>query len=270
MPFPLGQAQTSMAKLNLTRPLAFFDLETTGLNIASDRIVEISILKVFPPDGGRKESKTLLINPTIPIPAEITRIHGISDMDVADAPTFQQVSGELADFLQDCDLAGYNCNYFDIPLLMEEFLRAGVNFDTTDRKFVDVQGIFHKKEERTLSAAYKFYCGKSLENAHSAEADITATYEILEAQLEKYPDLKNDVAYLHNFTSRSRRADFAGRFIYSEKNTIVFNFGKHSGKVAEEVFRTEPSYYSWMMNGEFSLHTKKIITEIFQKTKAKQ
>ncbi len=256
-----------MAKLNLTRPLAFFDIETTGLNIAADRIVEISILKIFPPDGGRKESKTLLINPTIHIPEEVTKIHGISDQDVLNAPTFQQYAKELADFLKDCDLAGYNCNYFDIPLLMEEFLRAGVDFDTKDRKFVDVQGIFHKKEERTLSAAYKFYCGKSLENAHSAEADINATYEILEAQLERYPDLKGDTAYLHNFTSRSRRADFAGRFVYNDKNVIVFNFGKHAGKSAEDVFRAEPSYYSWMMNGEFSLHTKKIITEIFQKTK---
>lgn len=258
-----------MGKLNLTKPLAFFDVETTGLNIASDRIVEISILKIFPPDGARKESKTLLINPTIHIPEEVTKIHGISDQDVLDAPTFKDLAPELAKFLEDCDLAGYNCNYFDIPLLMEEFLRAGVEFDTKDRKFVDVQGIFHKKEERTLSAAYKFYCGKSLENAHSAEADINATYEILEAQLEKYPDLKGDTAYLHNFTSRSRRADFAGRFVYNDKNIIVFNFGKHAGKSAEEVFRTEPSYYSWMMNGEFSLHTKRVITEIWTKISKK-
>ncbi|MBI3501722.1 MAG: 3'-5' exonuclease [Bacteroidetes bacterium] len=254
-----------MAKLNLTRPLAFFDIETTGLNIASDRIVEISILKIYPPEGNKKESKTILINPTIPIPKEVTKIHGISDVDVADAPTFSECGKELSDFLHDCDLAGYNCNYFDIPLLMEEFLRAGIDFDVKDRKFVDVQGIFHKKEERTLTAAYKFYCGKSLEKAHSAEADITATAEILEAQLERYPDLQNDVAYLHGFTSRSRKVDFAGRFIYNEKNIIVFNFGKHTGKSAEEVFTKEPSYYSWMMNGEFSLHTKKVITEIFEK-----
>lgn len=258
-----------MAKLTLTRPLAFFDVETTGLNIATDRIVEISILKIFPPDGSRKESKTLLINPTIHIPEVVTKIHGISDQDVLDAPTFQDLSSELAKFFEDCDLAGYNCNYFDIPLLMEEFLRAGVDFDTKDRKFVDVQGIFHKKEERTLSAAYKFYCGKNLDKAHSAEADINATYEILEAQLEKYPDLKADTTYLHNFTSRSRRVDFAGRFVYNDKNVIVFNFGKHAGKAAEEVFKVEPSYYSWMMNGEFSLHTKKVITDIFQKTKIK-
>jgi DNA polymerase-3 subunit epsilon len=258
-----------MSKLTLTRPLAFFDVETTGLNIATDRIVEISILKIHAPHGEKKESKTLLVNPTIHIPAEVTKIHGISDQDVLDAPTFQQYAVELAEFLKDCDLAGYNCNYFDIPLLMEEFLRAGVDFDTKDRKFVDVQGIFHKKEERTLSAAFKFYCGKSLENAHSAEADINATYEILEAQLEKYPDLKGDVSFLHGFTSRSRRVDFAGRFIYSEKNTVVFNFGKHTGKVAEDVFKSEPQYYDWMMRGDFSLHTKKIITEIFQKAKTK-
>lgn len=256
-------------KLTLTRPLAFFDVETTGLNIATDRIVEISILKIYPPDGGRKESKTLLINPTIPIPKEVTKIHGISDLDVADAPTFKNCAKELSDFLGDADLAGYNSNYFDIPLLMEEFLRAGIDFDMKDRKMVDVQGIFHKKEERTLSAGYKFYCGKSLENAHTAEADITATAEILEAQLERYPDLKNDVSFLHNFTSRSRRVDFAGRFVYSEKGSVIFNFGKHTGKSAEDVFRKEPSYYSWMMNGEFSLHTKKVITEIFQKTKSK-
>ncbi|MBI4946706.1 MAG: 3'-5' exonuclease [Bacteroidetes bacterium] len=258
-----------MAKLNLTRPLAFFDVETTGLSIASDRIVEISILKVFPPDGGRKESKTLLINPTIPIPKEVTKIHGITDEDVKNAPTFAQAANELAEFLNDCDLAGYNCNYFDIPILMEEFLRAGINFDTKDRKFVDVQGIFHKKEERTLSAAYKFYCSKELNNAHSAEADINATYEILEAQLERYTDLKSDVDYLHGFTSRTRRVDFAGRFIYNDKNTVVFNFGKHTGKSAEDVFRLEPQYYDWMMRGDFSLHTKKVITELFQKAKTK-
>ena len=258
-----------MAKLNLTRPLAFFDVETTGLSISADRIVEISILKIFPPDGGRKESKTLLINPTIAIPKEVTKIHGISDLDVADAPTFKDCAKELSDFFGDSDLAGYNCNFFDIPLLMEEFLRAGIDFDMKDRKMVDVQGIFHKKEERTLSAAYKFYCSKSLENAHSAEADITATYEILEAQLEKYSDLKTDVESLHNFTSRSKRVDFAGRFIYNDKNIIVFNFGKHNGKSAEDVFISEPQYYDWMMRGDFSLHTKKVITELFQKAKTK-
>ena len=256
-----------MGKLNLTRPLAFFDLETTGLNIAQDRIVEISILKIFPPSGGEKESKTLLINPTIPIPAEVTRIHGISDQDVLDAPTFKQCAPVLAKFLEDCDLAGYNCNHYDIPLLMEEFLRAGVDFDTKDRKFVDVQGIFHKKEERTLSAAYKFYCSKELKNAHSAEADIKATLEVLESQLDRYPDLKNDIDYLHNFSSRSKRVDLSGRFIYNDKGTIVFNFGKHNGKTAEDVFRTEPQYYDWMMRGDFALQTKKIITEIYQKVK---
>ena len=259
-----------MAKLNLPRPLAFFDVETTGLNIATDRIVEISILKIFPPDGNRKESKTILINPTIHIPAEVTKIHGISDSDVANAPTFKECAKELSDFFDDSDLAGYNCNYFDIPLLMEEFLRVGIDLDMKDRKMVDVQGIFHKKEERTLSAAYKFYCGKSLENAHSAEVDITATAEILEAQLEKYPDLKNEVAYLHGFTARSRRVDFAGKFVYNDKNIPVFNFGKHTGKPAEEVFRKEPQYYEWMMRGDFPLHTKKVIAEFFQKTKTQR
>lgn len=257
-----------MTQLSLNRPLAFIDLETTGINISTDRIVEVSILKVLA--DNKQEIKTLRINPTIPIPIFVSKIHGIYDKDVIDAPTFLQVANDLEQFLQGCDLAGYNCNYFDIPLLMEEFLRAGVDFDMKDRKMVDVQGIFHKKEERTLSAAYKFYCGKSLENAHSAEADITATAEILEAQLEKYPDLKTDVPSLHNFTSRSKRVDFAGRFIYNDKSVVVFNFGKHTGKAAEDVFRTEPSYYSWMMNGDFSLHTKKVITEIFQKTKTKQ
>lgn len=254
-----------MAKLNLNRPLAFFDLETTGINIASDRIVEISILKIYPPDGSRKESKTLLVNPTIPIPPEVTAIHGISDLDVADAPTFKDLAKEIAEFFADSDLAGYNCNHFDIPLLAEEFLRAGIDFEMKDRKMVDVQTIFHRKEERTLSAAYRFYCGKELIKAHSAEADIGATHEVLEAQLDKYPDLKNEVDYLHNFTSRSRRVDFSGRFVYGKNSAVVFNFGKHTGKPAEDVFRREPQYYDWMMRGEFSLHTKKIATDIYKK-----
>lgn len=258
-----------MARLNLTRPLAFFDIETTGLNIASDRIVEISILKIFPPDGARKESKTLLINPTIPIPKEVTRIHGIDDADVAEAPTFRELAPELSAFLGDSDLAGYNCNHFDIPLLMEEFLRAGIDFEMKDRHLVDVQAIFHKKEERTLTAAYRFYCGKELANAHSAEADINATYEILEAQLEKYPDLKNEVQFLHGYASRSKRVDFSGRIVYNEKGTPVFNFGKHSGKAAVDVFKAEPSYYHWMMNGDFSLHTKKVITELYNQSRTK-
>ena len=254
-----------MAKLSLTRPLAFFDLETTGINIASDRIVEISVLKIHP--DGKQEIKTQRINPTIPIPSVVSRIHGIFDKDVKDAPTFKQVANDYAEFLTNCDLAGYNCNYFDIPLLVEEFLRAGVDFDLKDRKMIDVQAIFHKKEERTLSAAYKFYCSKELKDAHSAEADIRATFEVLESQLERYPDLKNDVEYLHNFASRSKRVDLSGRFIYNDKGVVTFNFGKHTGKAAEDVFRTEPQYYDWMMRGDFSLNTKKIITELYQKSK---
>lgn len=258
-----------MAKLNLTRPLAFFDIEATGLNVVTDRIVEISILKIYPPDGNKKEIRTLRINPTVPIPAEATKVHGISDKDIMNAPTFAECAREIADFFGDSDLAGYNCNYYDIPLLMEEFLRTDVDFNMKDRKIVDVQAIFHKKEERTLSAAYKFYCSKELNNAHSAEADVNATHEILEAQLEKYHDLKNDVQFLHNFTSGLRRVDFHGKLVYNEKGHIVFNFGKHTGKNVEDIFKNEPSYYSWMMNGEFSIHTKKIITDIYQKVKTK-
>lgn len=258
-----------MTKLSLNRPIAFFDLETTGINISSDRIVEISILKVFP--GHDQDLKTRRVNPTIPIPGEVSKIHGIYDKDVKDSPTFQQIAEELKMFLKDCDLAGYNCNYFDIPLLVEEFLRAGVNFDIRDCKVVDVQTIFHKKEERTLSAAYKFYCGKELKNAHSAEADITATFEVLESQLERYPDLINNIDFLSTFTNtRSKRVDLTGRFVYNDKGDIVFNFGKHTGKVAANVFKTEPQYYDWMMKGEFSLQTKRIIIEIINQVKSKQ
>ncbi|MFH1004916.1 MAG: exonuclease domain-containing protein [Bacteroidota bacterium] len=256
-----------MAKLNLSRPLAFFDLETTGINIVSDRIVEISILKIFP--DGKQESKTYRINPTIPIPDAATKIHGIKDIDVQNAPTFKQLAKEIVIFFDDCDLAGYNINRFDIPLLMEEFLRVEVDFDMSNRKFIDVQAIFHKKEERTLSAAYKFYCSRELNNAHSAEADTRATFEILESQLDRYSDLKNEIEYLHNYSSYSRKVDFMGKFVYNDKNIPVFNFGKHTGKAVEYVFKIEPQYYNWMMKGDFSLHIKKIITEIFQKTKEK-
>lgn len=257
-----------MAKLNLTRPLAFFDIETTGLNISRDRIVEISVLKVFPPDGEKKESKTLLINPAIPIPEEVSRIHGITDADVQNAPLFKECANDLARFLDDCDLAGYNCNQFDIPLLMEEFLRAGIDVDMKNRKIVDVQTIFHKKEERTLSAAYKFYCNKQLNHAHRAEADSHATYEILESQLEKYKDITNDITYLHNYTSHFRRVDFAGMVIYNNKNIPVFNFGKHKGKPVEDVFRNESQYYDWMLKSDFPLYTKKVIKEIYEKIKS--
>ena len=246
--------------LKLTKPLAFFDLETTGLNIATDRIVEISIVKIMP--NGDKEIKTKLINPTIPISKESVAIHGIKDDDVKEKATFKEVSNELNDFINDCDLAGYNSNRFDIPLLAEEFLRAGINFDVASRKLVDVQNIFHKKEQRTLVAAYKFYCDKDLTNAHSAEADTTATYEILEAQIAKYDDIKSDTDFLSEFSQMTKNVDLLGRFIYNDKNIAIFNFGKHKGKPVTEVLEKEPGYYGWMMNGDFPLYTKKVLKEI--------
>lgn len=246
--------------LILNKPLAFIDLETTGINVSTDRIVEISILKIFPDKS--RESKTLRINPTIPIPESASNIHKIFDLDVRDCPTFDKVAHDLAIFIGNSDLAGYNSNKFDIPLLAEEFIRADVDFDMKKRKFVDVQVIFHKMEQRTLSAAYQFYCKKEIENAHSAEADIAATYEVLEAQLERYPDLQNNVDFLNDFSSHSKSADFLGRIIYDENGAEILNFGKHKGKSVEEVFRIEPSYYNWMMNGDFPLYTKKIITAI--------
>lgn len=251
-------------QLKLTKPLAFIDLETTGVNVASDRIVEIAILRVN--IDGSKDTKTKRINPTIPIPKITSAIHGIYDEDVKDAPTFKQVAHEINDFIKGCDLGGYNSNKFDIPLLAEELLRAEIEFELKNRRLVDVQNIFHKKEQRTLSAAYKFYCQKDLENAHSAEADISATCEILEAQLDRYPDLQNDVTFLHEFSTQNKNVDLMGRIIYNAKGQEVFNFGKHTGKPVVEVFEKEPSYYSWMMNGDFPLYTKKIITEIRLKT----
>lgn len=253
--------------LNLTRPLAFFDLETTGVNVGADRIVEISILKISP--GGKKETKTLRINPGIPIPKGATAIHGITDEDVKDCPRFKDVAGNIAASLEGCDLAGYNSNRFDIPILVEEFLRAEVDFEIKGRKLVDVQNIFHQMEPRTLTAAYKFYCQKNLENAHSAEADITATYEILEAQLERYSEkLQNDTTFLHNFTSKNKNVDLAARIVYNDKGVEVFNFGKHAGRSVEDVFAAEPSYYDWMMKGDFPLYTKKIITAIRLRAKS--
>lgn len=261
-------------KLNLKRPLAFFDLETTGTVIGLDRIVEIAILKVQP-DGSR-EMKSSRINPEMSIPYESSAIHGIFDEDVKDAPTFKQIGQEFADFLNDCDLAGYNSNKFDIPMLMEEFLRSNVNFDLENRRFIDVQNIFHQMEQRTLKAAYKFYCGKSIENAHSAEADTMATFEVLEAQLDRYENkewedkagnksvpVKNDVEALHTFTNLNKPVDFAGRIIYNENGLEIFNFGKHKGKCVEEVFQAEPSYYSWMQQGDFPLYTKRCLEKIW-------
>jgi DNA polymerase-3 subunit epsilon len=262
-----------MIQLNLTNPIAFFDLETTGVNVASDRIVEISILKINV--DGTKEIKTKRINPTIPIPKQSSEIHGIYDADVANEPTFKNIANSLAAFLENCDLAGYNSNKFDIPILVEEFLRAEVDFDLKNRKFVDVQNIFHQMEPRTLNAAYKFYCGKDIINAHSAQADIEATYEVFLAQLQRYDGVeisdkkgnksipvKNDMKALHDFTNINRNADLAGRIIFNDKGVEVFNFGKHTGKPVEQVLQTEPSYYAWMMNGDFPLYTKKVLTEI--------
>jgi DNA polymerase-3 subunit epsilon len=246
--------------LNLNKPLAFFDLETTGVNVGSDRIVEIAVLKIHP--DGKKEILTQRINPTIPIPLSSSEIHGIYDKDVQDMPTFAQFASKLLQFFENADLAGFNSNKFDVPLLAEEFLRAEVDFDLRNRKLVDVQNIYHIMEPRTLSGAFKFYCEKDLINAHSAEADILATYEVLEAQLAKYPDLKNDVNFLSEFSARNKNVDLAGRIVYNEKGIEVFNFGKHKDKSVEEVFQKESSYYEWMMNGDFPLYTKKVITSI--------
>ena len=257
-------------QLALKNPLLFFDIESTGLNVASDRIVEISLVKVSPGAPGepnKVEVKTRRINPTIPIPAEAQAIHGISDEDVKDCPTFKQVAKSLARFMEGCDIAGYNSLKFDIPMLAEEFLRAGVEFDFRKRKLVDVQNIFHKKEQRTLKAAYKFYCGQNLDNAHSAEADTMATYEVLEAQLDRYgadeeDPLLNDVGYLAKYSCQSRFVDYAGRIVLDDKDEPLFNFGKHRGKKVVDVLRKEPSYYSWMMDGDFTLDTKQQLTKI--------
>ena len=260
-------------ELNLTRPIAFFDLETTGIKVATDRIVEICIHKVNV--DGTSKTKTLKINPEMPIPPEVTEIHGITDEDVKDAPKFSEVAHELAHFLENCDLAGFNSNHFDIPLLAEEFLRSGVDFDLKGRRFVDVQNIFHKMEPRNLLAAYKFYCNKDLENAHSAEADTIATFEILKAQLDRYQDVPfkdrqgkvskpivNDMKSLSDFTYITKSVDLIGHIVYNDKKEEVFNFGKHKGKRVEDVFKTEPSYYDWIMKSEFPLSTKKVITSI--------
>lgn len=269
----LNKANMPDLILNLSRPLAFIDLETTGVNVGHDRIVEISILKVMP--NGSTDSFTRRINPTIPIPASVTAIHGITDADVKDEPTFAKLGGQISAFLKDCDLAGYNSNKFDIPLLMEEFLRCGIDFDIKGRKMVDVQNIFHKMEPRTLSAAYRFYCGRELENAHSAEADIRATYEVLLAQIARYKgcmvddretksqvEFGNTAAVLHQISFQHRNADFAGHIVFDESGRETFNFGKYKGQAVSDIFQKEPSYYDWMMKSEFPLYTKKIITAI--------
>ncbi len=247
-------------ELKLRRPIVFLDLETTGVDPAKDRIVEVSLVKVQP--DGSEEVKTRRINPGMPIPPESTQVHGITDDDVKDEPRFAQIAKSLAAYIEGCDLAGYNSNKFDIPVLAEEFLRAGVDVDLKKRKFVDVQTIFHKMEQRTLVAAYRFYCDRELEGAHSAEADTLATYEVLKAQLDRYPDLENDVEFLARFTEQNRCADYAGRILYDKDDVEVFGFGKYKGRPVAEVFREEPGYYSWMMNGDFPMYTKKVITEI--------
>ena len=247
-------------QLALKNPLIFFDLETTGTDIINDRIVEISYLKVHP--NGMEESKTMKINPGVPIPAESSAIHGIFDKDVVDAPSFKEVAKLIARDFEGADLAGFNSNRFDVPLLAEEFIRADIDIDMTKRKFIDVQTIFHKKEQRTLGAAYKFYCQKEIENAHSAEADTLATYEVLKAQLDKYPDLENDVVFLSDFSSFNRNADFSGRIIYNDNNEEVINFGKYKGQLVNTVLEKDPGYYGWIMNADFSLHTKQIFTKI--------
>lgn len=252
-------------KLNLKNPVIFFDLETTGVNYTSDRIVEISYLKVFP--NGNETSKTMRINPEIAIPKEATEVHGITDDDVKECPTFKQVAKEIAADFEGADIAGFNSNRFDVPMLAEEFLRAGVDLDMTRHKFIDVQVIFHKMEQRTLSAAVKFYCGKELEGAHSADADTRATYEVLQAQLDRYPELQNDIAWLSDFSSHTNNVDFAGRIVYNEQGVEVFNFGKHKGIPVVEVLRREPSYYSWIMQGDFTLNTKQVLTRIKLKSR---
>ena len=246
--------------LKLTKPICFFDLETTGTNVATDRVVEISILKVFP--NGNKESKTWLVNPEMPIPEEVVAVHGISNEKVANEPTFKQLSKEIYKMIKDSDLAGFNSDRFDIPLLAEEMLRAEVDFDMKHMVSVDVQTIFHKMEKRTLAAAYKFYCDKDLTDAHSAEADTVATYEVLKAQLDRYPELENNIKKLSEFTTRKQSLDFAGFIGINEDKEPIFTFGKHKGKTVEAVLEAEPGYFGWILNADFPLYTKKVLTQI--------
>ena len=247
-------------ELKLTKPICFFDLETTGTNVAKDRIVEISILKVFP--NGNKESKTWLVNPDMEIPADVIAIHGISNEKVENEPTFKVLAAKIHEMIKGCDLGGYNSNRFDIPLLAEEMLRADIDFDMKNLASVDVQTIFHKMEQRTLSAAYKFYCDKELVGAHGAEADTMATYEVLKSQLDKYEDLENDMSWLSTYSSRRKFADFAGFIAFDKKGDEVFSFGKYKGKHVEKVLEEEPGYFGWIQNADFPLYTKKVLTAI--------
>ena len=256
-------------KLNLKRPIAFFDLETTGTNVTKDRIIQIYILKIHP--SGKEETLGYFINPERPISKEVTQLTGISDDDVKDAPTFKEVAPKIYEFIKDCDLGGFNSNRFDIPLLTEEFLRAGIDFDPSNRNMIDVQVIFHKMEKRDLSAAYKFYVGKELEDAHSAEADTRATYEVLLKQLERYSDkLKNNVESLSEFSTydnQGRKADLAGYIVYNDKGEPIINFGKFKGERVVDVFQKEPGYFEWIMRSEFPLYTKKVFEAIRLKMK---
>lgn len=259
-------------KLNLERPIIFFDLETTGTNITHDRIVELSYLKIYP--DGTEERRSRRLNPEMHIPEQSSAIHHIFDEDVKNEPTFRQVSKALMQVFEGCDIAGYNSNKFDVPVLMEEFARVGLTFQVAGRKFVDVQNIFHKMEQRTLVAAYKFYCGEDLENAHSAMADTEATYRVLLGQLERYDSLKNDISYLADFSGFGKNVDLAGRIVLDDNNVPVFNFGKHKGKPVDEIFAREPSFYSWVLQGDFPKNTKDVLRglkyEFDQKKKAQK
>jgi DNA polymerase-3 subunit epsilon len=249
--------------LSLSRPICFIDLETTGINVSADRIVEIAIVKIGV--DGTKQVKRRLINPEMPIPKESADVHGITDEMVKDAPSFKVLANEIKQFIEGADIGGFNSNRFDVPMLNEEFLRAGISVDIESRKLLDVQKVFHKMEQRTLSAAYQFYCHKTLEDAHTAEADATATWEVLEAQIEKYPQIGNTVESIVKFTGEEEIVDFARRLII-ENGVIVFNFGKHKGKPVVQVLKEEPQYYDWMMKGDFALHTKQKLTEILNKS----
>lgn len=248
-------------ELNLKRPIIFFDVESTGLDILNDRIIELSYIKVLP--NGKEEEYTYRINPGMPIPAESSAIHHITDEDVANKPTFKQVAKKIAEAFEGCDIAGFNSNKFDVPILMEEFARAGVDYDFHKRRYVDVQTIFHKFEQRNLIAAYKFYCGKDLDNAHSANADTRATLEVLKGQLDMYAGkLENDIEKLAEFSTYNNNVDFAGRIIFNDKKQEIFNFGKYKGRLVEDIFRKDPAYYQWILEGSFAADIKKIVTKI--------
>lgn len=256
-------------KLHLQRPLVFFDLETTGINVANDRIVEMSMIKLHP--NGMEETRTIRLNPECHIPESSSAVHGIKDEDVKDCPTFKEVAQDVFDFFEGADVGGFNSNKLDVPLLIEEFQRCGLQFDTINRDFIDVQNIFHRMEKRTLVAAYRFYCGKELTDAHSAQADTKATLEVIEAQLDRYPDeLQNDVHFLAEFSRLNNNIDFDGRFIYNEQGEEIVNFGKHKGLRLREVLTKEPGFYNWIQRGEFSRNTKQVLTKIWLNMKYQQ